>query len=619
MWLSGFRRSWIEGGIESGLRLPETQVSFAVKFLAALFVAIAAVLLSVSAAVSVTTTKAASVTSRTVPLVCPHGDNRSAYDASVQPGIIVLDFTGWPDVPVTYTAYGWNAQSSKTQIVGNINEVGTTDHLVAAWENSTNCFGASQGGGDISRNAWVVDSTGHVFGQGDLSGPPANNFGDASNLTLNKPIVGMTPTPDGKGYWLVASDGGIFDYGDAGFFGSAGSIHLNQPIVGMAVTPGGKGYTLVASDGGVFNYGDSQFYGSLPGVLKPGQTLNAPIEGIVETPDGDGYWMVAADGGVFSFGDAHFLGSEGSHKLASPIAGMLPNSDGYTLVAQDGTLYPFSGQPVATPAAQGPAPTTTTTSTTTTQSSGGTCTSPSYSTSEATGSDNTDPNDSEEYWWVDNDAWDGSHGPQTLYVCNQSSWYAVSNQTDNGGQVETYPNTEYDVGGRDNGTTKPLSAYGSITSTFNEAFPTTGTSFDAAYDLWTNNWSDETMIWNQWDGTDDYWGQCAEPGANQNDCVGAGGAEKDSVALTLDGVAYHFLALGSGCTPATESNCEYIFFRDSQVSSGSVDILAAYNWEVANGYAASSDVPTQLEYGAEVIATTGAQTFPLNGLTFNLS
>ena len=32
---------------------------------------------------------------------------------------------------------------------------------------------------------------------------------------LNKPIVGMAATPDGGGYWLVGSDGGIFAYGDA--------------------------------------------------------------------------------------------------------------------------------------------------------------------------------------------------------------------------------------------------------------------------------------------------------------------------------------------------------------------------------------------------------------------
>jgi hypothetical protein len=44
----------------------------------------------------------------------------------------------------------------------------------------------------------------------------------------------MASTPTGKGYWLVASDGGIFSYGDAGFFGSAGSLDLNKPVVGMA-------------------------------------------------------------------------------------------------------------------------------------------------------------------------------------------------------------------------------------------------------------------------------------------------------------------------------------------------------------------------------------------------
>ena len=34
----------------------------------------------------------------------------------------------------------------------------------------------------------------------------------------------MAATPDGKGYWFVASDGGIFAYGDAGFYGSTGGM-----------------------------------------------------------------------------------------------------------------------------------------------------------------------------------------------------------------------------------------------------------------------------------------------------------------------------------------------------------------------------------------------------------
>ena len=81
-------------------------------------------------------------------------------------------------------------------------------------------------------------------------------------MALNKPIVGMAATPSGNGYWLVASDGGIFSFGDATFHGSTGAIALNKPIVGMAATPSGNGYWLVASDGGIFSFGDATFHGS---------------------------------------------------------------------------------------------------------------------------------------------------------------------------------------------------------------------------------------------------------------------------------------------------------------------------------------------------------------------
>ena len=44
----------------------------------------------------------------------------------------------------------------------------------------------------------------------------------------------MASTSSGHGYWMVASDGGIFSFGDAYFKGSTGDITLNAPIVGMA-------------------------------------------------------------------------------------------------------------------------------------------------------------------------------------------------------------------------------------------------------------------------------------------------------------------------------------------------------------------------------------------------
>ena len=44
----------------------------------------------------------------------------------------------------------------------------------------------------------------------------------------------MASTPDGLGYWEVASGGGVFTFGDATFFGSTGSARLTQPVVGIA-------------------------------------------------------------------------------------------------------------------------------------------------------------------------------------------------------------------------------------------------------------------------------------------------------------------------------------------------------------------------------------------------
>jgi hypothetical protein len=37
-------------------------------------------------------------------------------------------------------------------------------------------------------------------------------YGSTGSLPLNKPIVGMAPTVDWHGYWLVASDGGVFAF-----------------------------------------------------------------------------------------------------------------------------------------------------------------------------------------------------------------------------------------------------------------------------------------------------------------------------------------------------------------------------------------------------------------------
>ncbi len=196
---------------------------------------------------------------------------------------------------------------------------------------------------------WMVASDGGIFA---FAG--AGFHGSMGGQPLNQPIAGMAATADDAGYWLVASDGGIFAFGDAGFHGSMGGHPLSKPIVGMAATADGAGYWLVASDGGMFAFGDAGFHGSMGG-----QPLSKPIVAMAATASGAGYWLVASDGGIFAFGDAGFHGSMGGQPLSKPIVAMAATAlgTGYWLVASDGGIFAFNapfegsmgGQPLNRP------------------------------------------------------------------------------------------------------------------------------------------------------------------------------------------------------------------------------------------------------------------------------
>ena len=129
-------------------------------------------------------------------------------------------------------------------------------------------------------------------------------------------MVAITPTSTGNGYWLVASDGGIFSFGDSTFYGSlpglgfhpAGSRlphSLNAPIVGMVPTFTGHGYFMVASDGGVFAFGDAQLRGLVPRHRRLRGCGRGRDAGRTRER------LLAGDqtGGVYAFGDAPFYGA----------------------------------------------------------------------------------------------------------------------------------------------------------------------------------------------------------------------------------------------------------------------------------------------------------------------
>jgi hypothetical protein len=157
---------------------------------------------------------------------------------------------------------------------------------------------------------WLFTSRGRAFAVG--RGARGRFHGDLRHFDLAGPVLGSVATPTGRGYYMVASDGGVFAFGDARFYGSMGGRKLARPIVGVVPTADNKGYWLVASDGGVFAFGSARFRGSMG--TAP---LARPIVGMVRY--GGGYLMVASDGGVFDFSDRGFAGSLGNHPPASPV------------------------------------------------------------------------------------------------------------------------------------------------------------------------------------------------------------------------------------------------------------------------------------------------------------
>jgi hypothetical protein len=233
----------------------------------------------------------------------------------------------------------------------------------------------------IIKGSGLCGATSVPFGNSNAT--IVSNSADCTQLNVTSPPgTGTVPvyvvTPGGTvrspenftyispGYWLAASDGGVFAFGGAQFFGSVpGQLQpgqrLNSPIVAMADTPDHGGYWLFAADGGVFSFGDAQFYGSIPEVLQPGQVLNGPVVTAEATPDGLGYRMFAADGGVFDFGDAAYEGGLPGENIfpSSPVAGAtaypfdqvggkpFPGADtaGYWLVLANGGVYSFGNAP----------------------------------------------------------------------------------------------------------------------------------------------------------------------------------------------------------------------------------------------------------------------------------
>ena len=87
----------------------------------------------------------------------------------------------------------------------------------------------------------------------------------------------MTETPNRSGYWMVGSDGRVYNFGEAKTFGDA-TLAAGAQAVDLEPTPSGNGYWIVDDLGHVFAKGDAKALGDVSrSILNPAEVDHQPV------------------------------------------------------------------------------------------------------------------------------------------------------------------------------------------------------------------------------------------------------------------------------------------------------------------------------------------------------
>jgi hypothetical protein len=274
------------------------------------------------------------------------GDFERSGDATVTvvaQGVVRFGNAGDPPPTTTTLPPGVTPTTTATTAPPTTQPPATQPPTTQPGSGSGNGGGGNGGGGNggpsvgpaaVKAGYWMVGSDGAVYNFGD-----AGAYGGASPAAGSS-AVDLEPTPSGNGYWVVTDKGVVTTRGDAVSFGApaAAGLAKGETVTSLSATPTGRGYWIFTNKGRVMNFGDAAFYGDMSKV-----TLNGPVLDSIPTTTGKGYYMVASDGGIFAFGDAHFYGSMGGKKLNAPVQSLVPDGDGvgYWLVASDGGIFAF--------------------------------------------------------------------------------------------------------------------------------------------------------------------------------------------------------------------------------------------------------------------------------------
>jgi hypothetical protein len=196
-----------------------------------------------------------------------------------------------------------------------------------------------------------------------------------------------------------------------------------------------------------------------------------------------------------------------------------------------------------------------------------------------------------------NEAWNTAEaGPQTLYVCDETSWYVESTQPATG-SVKSYPCTQYLF------PKTPLASFKTMSLSFAHEIEPKGL-WNAAVDAWVGGLGEastaEVMVW------PDYIYPASLPPSNA----------LKAASLNLDGVTY------LAWTRKNRNGGDYIALvadgKENMRSHGRIDLLAIFKWLTAIGWLKATDTLAAVNYGVEISSTDATKRiFRMNDATLN--
>lgn len=191
-------------------------------------------------------------------------------------------------------------------------------------------------------------------------------------------------------------------------------------------------------------------------------------------------------------------------------------------------------------------------------------------------------------WTIYNNVWGNTSDPNTsqwLNVTSITDWNVECDQPNTGG-VNAYPNI----------TVTPnteLSSMKSAGATFSVSNPSSGYKASWFFDVYSNNWGeDQLQVYENWNTGTGGWG--SEIASN----------------VTIGDSTYSQIWQASYSSSSGTCNV-LMFFRNSQRTSGTENLLAIENWAKSDGVL-KNDNFYSMSFGNEIWYTTGWQYFYCN-------